>query len=196
MSTGQYGLFLGAESAAMLIAMALMALRPIPGNRQYRVFAGSMALTCGLYIAAMAAQGFWACTVLYALNAFFNTVYNMFLYPSIMRATPAAYQGRVIALFAALSNGGIALSMVAYGALADAWGAGAVCLSAQLPVVGFYARYGFKPCGEVYDEEGVPHRMMKAAASEINLEGSCGGAHRCEGCAGDCSACESREVQE
>ena len=87
-----------------------------------------MALTCGLYLAAMAAQGFWACTVLYALNAFFNTVYNMFLYPSIMRATPAAYQGRVIALFAALSNGGIALSMVAYGALADAWGAGAVCL--------------------------------------------------------------------
>ena len=29
-------------------------------------------------------------------------------------------------------------------------------ISAQLPVVGFYARYGFKPCGEVYDEEGVP----------------------------------------
>ena len=143
MSTGQYGLFLGAESAAMLAAMALMALRPIPGNRQYRVFAGSMALTCGLYIAAMAAQGFWACTVLYALNAFFNTVYNMFLYPSIMRATPAAYQGRVIALFAALSNGGIALSMVAYGALADAWGAGAVCLAGAvatlLPALAFGA---------------------------------------------------------
>ena len=143
MSTGQYGLFLGAESAAMLAAMALMALRPIPGDRQYRVFAGSMALTCGLYIAAMAAQGFWACTVLYALNAFFNTVYNMFLYPSIMRATPAAYQGRVIALFAALSNGGIALSMVAYGALADAWGAGAVCLAGAvatlLPALAFGA---------------------------------------------------------
>ncbi len=125
MSTGQYGLFLGAESAAMLAAMALMAL------------------TCGLYIAAMAAQGFWACTVLYALNAFFNTVYNMFLYPSIMRATPAAYQGRVIALFAALSNGGIALSMVAYGALADAWGAGAVCLAGAvatlLPALAFGA---------------------------------------------------------
>ena len=104
--------------------------------------------------------------------------------------------GRVCVLREARGQGlgDLVVRMLLYRALE--LGAGAVCLSAQLPVVGFYARYGFKPCGEVYDEEGVPHRMMKAAASEINLEGSCGGAHRCEGCAGDCSACESREVQE
>ena len=86
--------------------------------------------------------------------------------------------------------GDLIVRMLLYRALE--LGATAVYIGAQLPVVGFYARYGFKPYGEVYDDEGVPHRMMKAEAEEINLEGSCGGARRCQGCAGDCSACEER----
>ena len=58
-----------------------------------------------------------------------------------------------------------------------------------------YARYGFQPIGEIYDDEGVPHRWMRAKAEEVNLEGSCGGHSRCAGCAGDCSACAGEQPQ-
>ncbi len=101
--------------------------------------------------------------------------------------------GRVCVLPEARGRGlgDLVARMLLYRALE--LGADAVCLSAQLPVVGFYARYGFRPCGEVYDEEGVPHRWMQASADEINLEGSCGGHRRCEGCAGDCASCADAE---
>lgn len=100
--------------------------------------------------------------------------------------------GRVCVLREARGQGlgDLVVRMLLYRALE--LGATAVYIGAQLPVVGFYARYGFKPYGEAYDDEGVPHRMMKAEAGEINLEGSCGGARRCQGCAGDCSACDGR----
>ena len=64
--------------------------------------------------------------------------------------------GRVCVLPEARGRGlgDLVARMLLYRALE--LGADAVCLSAQLPVVGFYARYGFRPCGEVYDEEGVP----------------------------------------
>ena len=86
--------------------------------------------------------------------------------------------------------GDLVMRMLLYRALE--LGAGAVYVHAQLPVVGFYARYGLQPYGDVFYEEGVAHRMMKAEASAINLEGSCGGAKRCEGCALDVSACDAQ----
>ena len=100
--------------------------------------------------------------------------------------------GRVCVLREARGQGlgDLIVRMLLYRALE--LGATAVYIGAQLPVVGFYARYGFKLFGELYDDEGVSHRMMKAEAEEINLEGSCGGARRCQGCAGDCSACKER----
>lgn len=67
--------------------------------------------------------------------------------------------------------------------------AGSVHIVAQLPVVEFYARYGFKPFGDIVYEEGVGHRMMKAEADEINIEGTCGGHKECGGCEGDCGSC-------
>lgn len=48
-----------------------------------------------------------------------------------------------------------------------------VKLSSQLPVQGFYARYGLKPYGDVFLDEGVPHIMMAADNADINIEGSC-----------------------
>ena len=97
--------------------------------------------------------------------------------------------GRVCVLPEARGRGlgDLVMRMLLYRALE--LGAGEVWVGAQLPAVGFYARYGLAPRGEVYDEEGVPHRWMTARAEEINLEGSCGGASRCAGCAGDCSGC-------
>ena len=67
-----------------------------------------------------------------------------------------------------------------------------VTISAQLPAVSFYARYGLKPIGEVYDEDGVPHRRMVATRDEINLEGSCSKGGACASCSGNCEACAEK----
>lgn len=40
-------------------------------------------------------------------------------------------------------------------------GAKEVLLGAQLPAVGFYEKIGFKPCGEEFEEAGIPHIPMK-----------------------------------
>jgi len=69
--------------------------------------------------------------------------------------------------------------------------AGSVSLSAQIGRVGFYERYGFEPYGEVVFDEGRPHQLMRVAGDGINLEGACGGHSACDGCAGDCGACDN-----
>lgn len=55
-----------------------------------------------------------------------------------------------------------------------------VCLGAQAQVIPFYAKYGFVPCGEPYEEEGVPHQVMCIRGEDINLTGTCGG--NCDTC--------------
>ena len=35
-----------------------------------------------------------------------------------------------------------------------------LALSAQTHALGFYARFGFLPEGEVYEEAGLPHQVM------------------------------------
>ena len=47
-------------------------------------------------------------------------------------------------------------------AIAEAPGE-AIMLHAQDYVVGLYARFGFEPFGELYDEAGIPHRSMYRA---------------------------------
>jgi ElaA protein len=47
---------------------------------------------------------------------------------------------------------------------AAALGAVEVHVGAQRRSEGFYASLGFAPCGPEYDDEGVPHVPMKAAA--------------------------------
>ena len=41
-----------------------------------------------------------------------------------------------------------------------------VLLSAQRSAEGFYARYGFEPVGEPYDEVGIAHRAMRLRLSD------------------------------
>ncbi len=62
-----------------------------------------------------------------------------------------------------------------------------IALSAQTRVAPFYARYGFAPVGEVYDDEGVPHQLMRATPEQLKLGSPCqqGG-----GCPGNCAGCE------
>lgn len=39
-------------------------------------------------------------------------------------------------------------------------GMGRLALNAQTHALGFYARFGFTPVGEVFDDAGLPHRTM------------------------------------
>lgn len=48
-------------------------------------------------------------------------------------------------------------------------GAAAVRISAQLDKTGFYARYGFVPSGDVYDDTGIPHIRMDVNAQDVIL---------------------------
>ncbi len=50
-------------------------------------------------------------------------------------------------------------------------------LHAQLPAKSFYERYGFKPYGEIYDEDGQPHISMSVKKDEVIFPSECGGNH-------------------
>lgn len=58
-------------------------------------------------------------------------------------------------------------------------------LHAQVPVLGFYARYGFVAEGEEFDEAGIPHRLMRlslrpeaAASPEPDMPTTAAGTRR------------------
>lgn len=65
-----------------------------------------------------------------------------------------------------------------------------VHILSQLPVVPFYQKYGFEPYGEIVLDENVPHRLMRASAEAIDIEGSCSrqrsGCAQCDKDCGDC----------
>jgi predicted GNAT family N-acyltransferase len=46
---------------------------------------------------------------------------------------------------------------------ARARGDAAILLNAQVHAMPFYARHGFRPVGEPFDEAGIPHRVMRLA---------------------------------
>lgn len=129
MSIEQYGLFLGAESAAMLVATVFITAVPIPRRRRWAVLALASVGYNLLYLGAMTASGFQVCTGLYAGYAFCNMVANMFMYPALMEAIEPAYHGRVLALYNAACIGTMAISMVIYGFLGDLFGVVPVSLA-------------------------------------------------------------------
>ena len=45
--------------------------------------------------------------------------------------------------------------------MAQAAGFRSVVLNAQTHAIGFYARFGFQPEGDVFLEAGIPHRAMR-----------------------------------
>lgn len=145
MDIPQYGLFLGAESAAMLAATVLMALVPIPRRRRWHVLTLANVGYNLLYIVAMLVSGFQVCTVLYTGFSFCNMVANTFMYPALMEAIEPAYHGRVLALFNAACVGTTAFSMVAYGFLGDAFGVVPVSLAGGVLTLIPAALFVFNP---------------------------------------------------
>lgn len=72
--------------------------------------------------------------------------------------------GRVCVLKEARGTGlGAALIRAGVDRLRARGGIETVKLGAQTHAMGFYAKLGFAPCGEVYDDAGIPHRNMALA---------------------------------
>jgi predicted GNAT family N-acyltransferase len=68
--------------------------------------------------------------------------------------------------------------------------AGSVTLTARADKVNFYAKYGFEPVGDVVHIEGIAQRVMRVDGDKINIEGSCHCNNSCQGCEGNCEACQ------
>ena len=69
--------------------------------------------------------------------------------------------GRVLTAEFARGRGyGRPLMKAALAALFAAWGEQAVKISAQAHLQAYYGSVGFVGVGEVYDEDGIPHRAM------------------------------------
>jgi ElaA protein len=69
--------------------------------------------------------------------------------------------GRVCVV-AARRGGGLGADLITAAVeLAKYQGAARVVLGAQAHAVGFYAKLGFAPYGDIYDDEGEPHQMME-----------------------------------
>ena len=83
--------------------------------------------------------------------------------------------GRVCALkaYRGLGYGDFIMRMLLHKAVT--LNAPSVYLHSQMPMVGFYERYGFKPDGGVILEEGVEHLPMAVRSDEILLDGHCAG---------------------
>jgi ElaA protein len=69
--------------------------------------------------------------------------------------------GRVVTSPTVRGGGlGYELMRQAYQVLVDAYGAQAVKISAQAHLQGFYGKLGYIGTGQVYLEDGIPHRAM------------------------------------
>lgn len=78
-----------------------------------------------------------------------------------VRLTPTAHIGRM-AVLPAWRHRGIGKQLL-QTVLEEAAAAGmsSVALSAQVPVIGFYEKLEFEPYGEIFQDVGIPHRMMR-----------------------------------
>jgi predicted GNAT family N-acyltransferase len=77
------------------------------------------------------------------------------------RLLPDGHVGRM-AVVAEWRGRGVGTALLAeLVALARAAGHARVALNAQTHAMPFYARCGFAPCGEEYEEAGIPHRAME-----------------------------------
>ena len=67
--------------------------------------------------------------------------------------------------------------------------AGSVSLTCPAEYVPFFTRYGFRPQGEAFEENGCICRRLFVAGDRIDIEGTCSCHKKCGDCGGDCGEC-------
>lgn len=80
---------------------------------------------------------------------------------------PVGHLGRLAVLATARGTGAGAALVGGLERAAAGHGLAVVALGSQVQAQGFYARLGYEPVGEVFDDAGIDHRMMTK-----RLEGS------------------------
>ena len=78
------------------------------------------------------------------------------------RLLPDGHIGRMAVLAAWRGKGVGARLLERLVEVAAQRGDARIMLNAQVHAMPFYARYGFVPVGEPFDEAGIPHRAMEA----------------------------------
>lgn len=69
--------------------------------------------------------------------------------------------------------------------------AGSVSLTCPAELAQFFTRYGFRPQGDEFEENGGICLRMCVAGDKIDIEGTCGCHKKCGDCGGCCEKCEN-----
>lgn len=119
LSTPEYGLFVASGSLAAVLGMMLMGIVKIPVKYKMKIFFGAFTLQSVVYIFGFMGYGFLWLTTAFFIGDFLNVIGNAILNATMILAIPREKRATIIGFIASFSIGGIALSTLAYGFLAE-----------------------------------------------------------------------------
>ncbi len=119
MTITEYGFFISASSLAALLAMAGMGIYKIKDKHRPFVFGISFVAATFLTIIALLGRGFWWVTIFFFFSDFLIVIGNAILNVTMTLAIPRDKRATIIGFVASFSIGGMALSVLVYGFLAE-----------------------------------------------------------------------------
>jgi len=119
MTITEYGLFISASSLAALLAMAGMGIHKIKDKNRPFMFGFSFIAATFFTVFALLGHGFWWVTIFFFFSDIFNVIGNAILNVTMTLAIPRDKRATVIGFVASFSIGGMALSVLMYGFLAE-----------------------------------------------------------------------------
>ncbi len=119
MSVTEYGMFLGIESGASVLAMLILSAIHIKPKNRFRVMSVSIVLSTIFGIITMLMHGFILCSVFDSLSMFTNVIFNMITSSALMLMLDERYRGKSLGILSAIAQGGVAISMLLYGAFSS-----------------------------------------------------------------------------
>lgn len=135
MGVAEYGLFLGVESGASVLATLLLSAVRIPPKHRFRIMAVMIVLSLGFNVTTMLLRGFLPCTITNAFSAFANVTFNMIMSSALILMIDEKHRGKVLGILTAITEGGVAVSMLLYGVLSEVWGVQTVALAGAVVTV-------------------------------------------------------------
>jgi MFS family permease len=115
----EYGFFVAASSMAAVLAMALMGLFKIPAKLKMPIFIFSFMINTLFIVVGLMGSGFIWLTIFFFLGDFFMVIGNALLNATMILAIPRDKRATVFGFVSSFSIAGVALSMLAYGYLAE-----------------------------------------------------------------------------
>lgn len=115
----QYSIFIALESAASLIGVMLVSTFKIPSNKKTMIFRVTMILSGIFNLLMILSTNF---IIMNANNVIFillNTIFNALFNAMIVVSIDESVRGKVFGLFQSFSMGGVGLSSILYGFIAD-----------------------------------------------------------------------------